>query len=42
MQPRLPDLVVLVEQQGHLAVTLDAGQRLDADPSQGLGVTGGF
>ena len=42
MQPHLMHMVVLVQQQRHLAVSLDARHRVDGDAAQVLGVGGGF
>ena len=46
MQPRLPDMPCLVEQQRDLAMALDARNRVDGDAAQagggkGRGVDGG-
>ena len=37
VKPRLSDPVLLVEQQGHFAVTLDPGEGLDDDSLGGFG-----
>ncbi len=42
VQARLMDLVVVVEQQRHLAVAFDARNRLDRDAAQRGGVFSGF
>ena len=42
VQAHLMHLVVIVQQDGDLAVTLDAGNRLDDDPTQAFGMLGGL
>ena len=42
VQPRLLHAVLLVEQQGHLAMAFDARDRVDGDPAQALRIGGGF
>ena len=42
MQAHLMHLVLLVEQDGHLAVTFDARYRVDRHAAQGFGMGGGF
>ena len=42
VQACLVDVVVVVQQQRHLAVPLHAGHRLDHDTLQALGIGGGF
>jgi hypothetical protein len=41
-QPHLLDATLLVQQQRHLAVALDARQRVDRHPAQVPGMAGGF
>jgi len=42
VQTGLLDAVILVQQQGDLAMALHPGEGLDGDPAQGLGAGGGF
>ena len=42
MQANLMHFVLLVKQEGHLAVAFDAGNRVNRHAAQGFGVLGGF
>jgi hypothetical protein len=42
MQAHLMHLIMIVEQNGHLAVALDSRNRIDGDTSEILAARGGF